>query len=245
MTHSASSVATVSAITLLLPLAASAQSDYTGFNAGIYTSLGMPSAELSRVDPDFFPRTGTLDGSIVSGGVFLGYDYAVGGWIVGSRLSTSLTQTKATDGSLDGSSWCSALACNPSDDISEDFELTMDNRIAIIARAGQVISNGAFVYGLAGVTWADATIEAPDAVINDDFDPNLGAQLSFEEQHTGYVVGLGYEQKLSQSYFIFGEVAYTNFGEEEYVRSDSPTGLAFGDIDLSEFSVNLGLGIRF
>ncbi|RJY08879.1 outer membrane protein [Aurantiacibacter aquimixticola] len=220
-------LAGASGAALAVPAAAQDNSAFTGPRVEALAGFDLTKAG-SDVDNDVDDDDDeSIDGFMY--GVGVGYDFAVGGIVLGAEaeLSTSTADTEVEDGDLE--------------DLGFGARLDTGRDIYIGARAGILANPRTLLYVKGGYTNARFNFEA------DDGETELETDLDLD----GIRVGAGAEYALSERSFVKLEYRYSNYSEGEFDFSeddffDDDTGESGRfDADLDRHQVALGVGLRF
>lgn len=191
--------------------------DWSGLYAGLHIGLG--TGVMVEDEPNIIPNAGAL-AALGLGDDEFGYEPS--GLLAGAQIG-GLFQTGMFVLGLQGDvSWANLTGdyLTPPDPTD-----TMDVQwlANLTGRAG-VAFDQVLVYGLAGLamagvenTWEGETVQA-----------------SF----TGYTVGIGAAIQLDEAWSIFGEYAFSSYGEETFEFAD-PDDNVSTDLTLSTFKVGL------
>jgi len=164
-----------------------------------------------------------LDQSIedVTYGVGVGYDFAMGGMVLGlegefmeSEAKTEFDTTGFTDYGVG------------------NIEAGRD--LYVGARAGVLVTPSTLVYAKGGYTNARFNLLATDNTTDTETDLDLD----------GWRVGGGIEQAFGKNLYVKGEYRYSNYKEGEV---EAPSGLESDrfDVDLDRHQILMGVGYRF
>ena len=188
---------------------------------------GLAGFDISTVgsseDDEFDNTDESIDGFMY--GVGVGYDFAIGGAVIGVEAELTDSTAKFED--------------------STDFGGTLDygagRDIYIGARAGVLVSPNALIYAKGGYTNASYDILASDDTTE------LEADLDLD----GFRIGAGAEYAMSENTFVKLEYRYSNYSEGE-LDFDGDDIFDGGDDDSNRFDVDLdrhqvvlGFGFRF
>lgn len=161
----------------------------------------------------------SVDG--VTYGVGVGYDFAVGGMILGLEGEWTESSAQSDYDTTDFTTFG-----------VENVEVGRDFYVG--ARVGAEIVPGTLLYAKGGYTNARYNILATDNSTDVDSDIDLD----------GWRVGLGIEEKLSDNIYAKVEYRYSNYEEGEV---EAPSGLESDrfNVDIDRHQVMAGLGVRF
>ncbi|WP_323014532.1 outer membrane protein [Devosia sp.] len=174
------------------PIATYAPSfSWTGFYAGANVGYGWGNVSVSVPGaPDYALRG-------FGGGIHAGYNYDVGGFVLGAEADFSLSDMNYTEvfGGLTSS-------------------LRVENFGSIRARVGLPVDRfmpyvtGGFAYGTGS------------------FNASMGA-LSWSERqtHTGWTIGAGAEYAATDNVILRAEYLYTDLGSRNYLSAGIPGGI--------------------
>tara|TARA_E500000305_G_scaffold58953_1_gene47078 strand:+ start:593 stop:1258 length:666 start_codon:yes stop_codon:yes gene_type:complete len=174
----------------------------------------------SSVDID---NADELDQSIedITYGAGIGYDFAVGGVVLGIEGEYMESEAKTEFDTADFSGFGVG-----------NVEAGRD--IYVGARAGILATPNTLVYAKGGYTNARFDLLATDNTTDTETDLDLD----------GWRVGAGIEHALSENLFIKGEYRYSNYEEGEV---EAPSGLESDrfDVDMDRHQILMGVGYRF
>jgi outer membrane immunogenic protein len=155
-------------------------------------------------------------------GVQAGYDFAVGGAVLGIEAEYSDSEAKVDVESGD----------------VENFgfgRVSAGRDLYIGARVGTMLSPDAMIYAKAGYTNAKYNFLASDGT----------TEFSQDLDTDGYRLGAGVEYGLSSNAFFKLEYRYSNYSDAELdFEGDAPDTENF-DIDLDRHQIVAGVGLRF
>ena len=188
---------------------------------------GVVGYDISKVgdteDDDFGDSDESIDGFMY--GVGVGYDFAIGGAVIGveAELSDSTAKEEGRE------------------DLGTRFDYGAGRDIYLGARAGILAGPNALLYVKGGYTNASYDILASDN------ETELEADLDLD----GFRVGAGAEYAMSENTFVKLEYRYSNYSEGE-LDFDGDDIFDGGDDDSNRFDVDLdrhqvvlGFGFRF
>jgi len=210
-------LAAASVAALAAPAAAQNENTFTGPRVealvGYDSSEPGSTVDIPNVDESF-------DG--VNYGAGIGYDFDMGGAVVG--VEAEYMESDAKTGDFDTSGFATYGIAN--------VEAGRD--IYVGARAGFKVGPNSLVYAKGGYTNAKYNVLATDNTT--DTQTNLKVD--------GWRVGAGAEVALNNNLFVKGEYRYSNYAGGEI---ESPTGLESDnfDVDLDRHQFVVGLGARF
>ncbi|MGB3167235.1 MAG: porin family protein [Alteraurantiacibacter sp.] len=216
---------TVTAVAM--PAAAQDNSAFTGPRVEIVGGYDISNAG-SSVDNDVNEDDDqSIDGFMY--GVGLGYDFAVGGAVLGveAELSDSTAETEFRNGDLE--------------DLGLGTRVGAGRDIYLGARAGILVNPNTLVYAKGGYT--NATY---DLLLSDNVDER---EADFDLD--GFRVGAGAEYAMSENSFVKLEYRYSNYSSAELDRVDDDFfdedmgDVDLGEIDLDRHQVTVGVGFRF
>lgn len=191
-------MAAIAATTIATPAMAQDSDDNTGARVAIVTGI-------DAVDID-----GTEEGLLY--GITAGYDFDLGGAVVGVEAELNDSTVGASDTDL--------LVAGDS------LEVDAERDIYVGVRLGASLGGGGLVYAKAGYTNARLGTEYNDGTTT----VNLGDNLD------GYRLGVGGEFPISDSAFIRAEYRYSDYGELEV--GGTPAGI---DVSRHQGVVALGM----
>lgn len=206
-----------------------AQSNTDAFTGFRLEAIGGYDTTSADNDGDFSPGTQDrfddgsgegLDGFVY--GLGAGYDFAVGGAVLGIEGEI----TDSTAGETDND------AFGPGSRAS--FEAERD--LYIGARVGVPVSPQALLYARGGYTNARFGLDADDgAGFAQDFDATLD----------GFRVGAGVEYLLGRNVYGKVEYRYSNYSDLEVDVADTNVNFSDFDVNTDRHQVVAGVGIRF
>ncbi|RIV88670.1 porin family protein [Aurantiacibacter xanthus] len=212
-------IAGLSSIALATPAMAQDGSAFTG--PRIEGIIGYDSVRPgSTTDID---NADDIDQSIddVAYGVGVGYDFAVGGAVLGlegewieSEAKTNYNTTNLTNFGV------------------SNIDAGRDLYVGV--RAGVPVTPSTLLYAKGGYTNARMNVLATDNTTD------VGTNVDLD----GWRLGAGVEQQFGQNFFGKVEYRYSNYGKGQFT---APSGAASDrfDVDLDRHQVMLGLGYRF
>ncbi|WP_137679521.1 outer membrane protein [Aurantiacibacter suaedae] len=212
-------IAGLSSVALATPAMAQDNSTFTGPRiegiVGYDSTRPGSSTDIDNVDD--------IDQSIddVAYGVGIGYDFAMGGAVLGVEGEYIESEAK-TD--YDTTNFDNFGVSN--------IEAGRDLYVGV--RAGVLATPSTLVYAKGGYTNARMNVLASDNTTDIDTDVNLD----------GWRVGGGVEQAFGENFFGKLEYRYSNYEKGEF---EAPSGLESDrfDVDLDRHQVMLGVGYRF
>lgn len=201
-------------------MAQDADGDFSGFRAqavGGYDSLEAGSS----VDDDGNDNNDqSMEG--ITYGVAAGYDFDLGGAVVGveAELSDSTAKTEFEDGDFEGFGFGRV-------DAGRDLYLG--------ARIGAKVAPDALLYAKGGYTNAKLNVLSNDGTteLREDFDLD------------GWRAGAGVEYSINPSTFLNVEYRYSKYNEAEVDFDGALADSDRFDIDLDRHQIMAGLGVRF
>ncbi|QLC25512.1 porin family protein [Parasphingopyxis algicola] len=206
-----------------------AQTDGDAFTGFRLEALGGYDSTNADNDGDFSPGTQDrfddgsgegLDGFLY--GIGVGYDFAVGGAVLGIEGEwTDSTAGETDDGAFGAGS-------------SASFEAERDFYVG--ARVGVPVASQALLYAKGGYTNARFGLDADDgAGFAQDFDATLD----------GFRVGAGIEYLLGRNVYGKVEYRYSNYSDLEVDVADTNINFDDFDVNTDRHQVLAGVGIRF
>lgn len=148
-------------------------------------------------------------------------DYDASGWLAGAQIGFRQQMDVFVLG-LQTDLSLANLSTDPDDDTSG----TLDWYGSTTIRAGVAATDAVLVYGLAGVAYGGMTAESLDETL--------------DNTHLGWTAGLGAEVAVTDNVSLFGEYAYTSFGDETYLFDAGES-----DLNASFHTVKAGLNFSF
>lgn len=200
--------------------AAAQDSTAGGFWAGVTGGYDVSSAGSSIDDDSTEDNDQSIEG--VAYGVQAGYDFDLGGAIVGveAEYADSTAKTEFEDGDFEGFGFGSVAA---------------GRDLYVGARIGTMLSPNAMIYAKAGYTNAKYEVLANDGT----------TEFTQDIDTDGYRLGAGVEYGLSSNAFVKLEYRYSNYSDAEIdFEGDAPDTESFG-IDTDRHQVMAGVGVRF
>ncbi len=193
------------------------------FESGPYLGLGLGGGQLKDTlqwgpdwryeDPDDWdgvpsPHTHTVKKSGMLGGVYGGYNWRVGQWILGIEGDASGSSIKRTE--------------TIHSDVEDGFEGRFDYKyrmpwlLTLRPRVGFVIGDSFMLYGTAGLAVAKVKMSLKGEE-TDLLDGSRNA-LDYSQSDTmhGWVAGAGFEYAISESWHLRGEYLHADFKKAEY-----------------------------
>lgn len=172
--------------------------DWAGAYAGAtlgYVLSGDERVGFSDASDNFIGDVGKVDLSGVTGGVRLGYRMQRDAWVFGVELGY---EAMGVDGDV------------TFDNAVGDGTITsnVDNVMALRFKTARVINEQTLFYGIAGVARGKFSYDLAGTV-------PPAADTSKSYSHSGYVLGLGVERKLSDRLSVTGEWEYGRFGKTD------------------------------
>lgn len=234
------------AISSIAAGSAMAQSSKTNAWEGAYAQVGVgygtvtpslqngtASVPANFVAPGYPGFTGTTSGANLNnlntavGNIAAGYNFAIDStWVVGLGISYDPSASSGATGQL--------LLKSPSGTLlnTQNATYQMKNVYSITVNPGYAIDKDKLAYLMLGYTGATIGLSSQNIPYNTT---NL----------TGYTVGLGYKQMVTQSIYVLGEAKYASYGQK------TASSTAFGVVPVSNsVSANgaeflVGVGYRF
>ena len=157
----------------------------------------------------------------------VGYNYGISDkYTLGIAASYSLGASSAASGTFTAA--VPALYGGPS---TKWFNYQLKNIWSVTLNPGYAIDKDSLVYGKVGVTGTTMGIN--------------GQTANYQTENlTGYVLGLGYKQMVTQSIYVLGEVNYAGLSTKTATIATS-SGPLTGNIGGSGYDIIVGLGYRF
>jgi len=197
--------------------------DWSGLYAGLHIGLG--SGVMVEQDSGVTPAgVGTLGGLGLADDE---YGYEPSGFLAGAQVG-ALYQTGMFVLGVQGDvSWTNLEGgyLEPGFDESTTDVATIDWIANLTGRAG-VAFDQVLLYALAGVSMAGVSI---------DYEPTNPSNT-----HMGYTIGIGGAIQIDDSWSVFAEYAYSDYGQETYNFDGDEY-----DLDLSISTVKVGLNYSF
>jgi outer membrane immunogenic protein len=215
---------------------ANAQSTKTNAWEGFYAEAAVGYAAfsptisgaslLSPLAPNnpFPVTTQQQDINTATNKIGIGYNYGISDkYTLGIAASYSLGASSKASGTF--------TATTPYGPSTKWFNYQLKNIWSVTVNPGYAIDKDSLVYGKVGVTGNTMGINGQTA----DYQT---------ANFTGYVLGLGYKQMVSQSIYVLGEVNYANLSTKTANISTS-SGPLTGNLGGSGYDIIVGLGYRF
>ena len=154
----------------------------------------------------------------------VGYNYGISDkYTLGIAASYAIGASSAASGTF--------TATSPLGASTKWFNYQLKNIWSVTLNPGYAIDKDSLVYGKVGVTGVTMGLNGQTA---DYQTTNL----------TGYVLGLGYKQMVTQSIYVLGEVNYAGLSTKTATIATS-SGPLTGNIGGSGYDILVGLGYRF
>ena len=225
--------ALVLAMTGILATNANAQSTKTNAWEGFYAEAAVGYAAFSptitgaslQSPLGTFPvTTQQKDVNTATNKIGLGYNYGINDkYTLGIAASYALGASSAASGTF--------TAATPLGPSTKWFNYQLKNIWSVTLNPGYAIDKDSLVYGKVGVTGTTMGIN--------------GQTANYQTTNlTGYVLGLGYKQMVTQSIYVLGEVNYAGLSTKTATIATS-SGPLTGNIGGSGYDVLVGLGYRF
>jgi outer membrane immunogenic protein len=184
-----------------------------GAYAGVHAGYGWGSADMSC---DLGVCVGSMDTSGALGGGQIGYNWNLGGVILGVEADLAFTNIEG-DSFFGGKNQASEL----------------DWMATVRGRAGMLIRDNMLVYGTAGVVWGGWDDSATPIVV-----PHRWSTV-----YTGYTVGGGIESIITRNVSVKLEYLFVDFGDATHKWTDSGlSGTATFDHEVH--TVRLGVNFK-
>lgn len=225
------------AVTSIAAGSAMAQSSKTNAWEGFYGQVGVG---YGTITPGIQNGTAKVAGSPVTlstnatnvnnlntgvANIAAGYNYGINDkWIVGLGLSYDPGASSTATGTLNLSYGGTKLG-------STNATYQFKNVYSVTVNPGYAIDKDKLAYMMLGYTGATVGLSSPDIPYNT---VNL----------TGYVVGLGYKQMVTQSLYMLGEVKYASYGQKTASIAGSGVTLS-NSISANGAELLVGVGYRF
>ena len=225
--------ALVLAMTGVLATNANAQSTKTNAWEGFYAEAAVGYAAFSPTitGASLQSALGTLpvttqqkDVNTATNKIGVGYNYGINDkYTLGIAASYSLGASSAASGTF--------TAATPYGPSTKWFNYQLKNIWSVTLNPGYAIDKDSLVYGKVGVTGTTMGLN--------------GQTANYQTTNlTGYVLGLGYKQMVTQSIYVLGEVNYAGLSTKTATIATS-SGPLTGNIGGSGYDVLVGLGYRF
>jgi outer membrane immunogenic protein len=194
---------------------------YIGGHAGIATGDTQDDPNLPIGPSNLLSTDFTMNGALYGGQI--GYNWQMGLLVLGIEGSLS-------GSSIQGNSACVAIL---------ECKRDIDWLATVTGRVGYAMGR-TLLYGMAGVAWAD---------VNTDVSIVGVPILSGGDTHTGWIVGFGFEQALSQHISVRVEYAHIDLGNAGHGLSGvgplAGIGTVLNDsVDLKLDTIRLGVNVK-
>lgn len=170
---------------------------YAGLTLG-YAVAGKERVGFSDLSDAYLGDVGDVDLTGLTGGVRIGYRWQRDAWVFGPELGFEVGNV---DDTLDFSNQTGAGS------VTSEVRSVMALRV----KAGRQINEDTLLYGIVGIAHGRFAYEV-DATSIGSVSPVNG---SAKYDHTGFVVGLGVERRLSDRLSLTGEWEYAEFGKTD------------------------------
>jgi outer membrane immunogenic protein len=190
---------------------------WTGFHAGLGAGGSYNSADIYSEGYDydwddnyFFQSLNSDDGEFGwFGTAETGFDWQFGSWVVG--VGANYDASHGEDIFAD-KYWDDTDGTCSEDDFGCSFtykshELTIGDTWALTARLGMLVNPRTLVYGLAGYSEAEISVNGFYGV-DDDF----STTINDTDWRSGFVVGAGAETMLNEHVSLKGEYRFARYG---------------------------------
>lgn len=192
---------------------------YVGATLG-YVVNGRERVGFSDSADNYIGDVGDVDLSGVTGGVRLGYRIQRDAWVFGAELGY---EAMGVDGDV---SYSSTVGTGT-------ITSNVDNVLALRFKTARVIDENMLFYGIAGVARGKFSYDLSGTAV-------AASDTSASYNHSGYVLGLGVERKLSERLSVTGEWEYGRFG-----KTDLDLGGAITRATPKYNQLRLGVNYRF
>ncbi len=192
---------------------------YVGGTLG-YVISGDERVGFSDAADNYVGDVGNVDLSGVTGGIRLGYRIQRDAWVFGAELGYEAMGVEG-DVSYDNAVGAGTITSN------------VDNVLALRFKTGRVVSEDTLFYGIAGIARGKFSYDLAGTAV-------AAADTSESYSHSGYVLGLGVERKLSERLSVTGEWEYGRFG-----KTDLDLGGAVTRATPKYNQLRLGVNYRF
>jgi outer membrane immunogenic protein len=252
----------VAAAATVVASSAMAQSAFQGFYGQIATGyesnqLGSISSTSTESNPvNGSGNTGSASSQSFGGApivVGLGYNFAVAPkWVLGVGADYSiLSQTSSTfSANING-------ADLPAGTTATGNTVKVGNRFNIFLAPGYEIDKDKLVYLKAGYSSVQATNNPGNSATLPGYGTYSNSQLGVTNQASqsktvsGYIVGLGYKQMITNGLYAFGEANYMSYSKPSFSGTQTYTDGTVGTINnsstgsLSAYQLLVGVGYKF
>jgi outer membrane immunogenic protein len=222
------------------PVVASQSVDWNGFYIGINGGYAGGTFEHPFTITDPTPPPTTIgDGSIdvtaggFVGGVQAGYNFDVGGFVVGLEADAQGSTVEGRVGINGTLGPAPGLPFDLSAGTNLDWFGTLRGRVG-------VTMDQALIYGTGGLAYGRTT-----SSIEGEFGGGAPFDVSVENDRVGWTVGAGIEYALTDSLSLKTEYLYTDLGTEELVSGSLGGFDATLDSTVAFHTVRAGLNFQF
>lgn len=221
MTKAFALLVATSAAALATPaMAQDADAPFTGPRIGITAGWdSIQAGSSSDIDNEPGNNDQSIDG--VAYGVNLGYDFDLGGAVVGieGEYTDSTAKTEFNNGDFEGFGFGKV-------DAGRD--------LYIGARVGAKVAPDVLLYAKGGYTNAKLNI----------LNNNGTAETNYDYKIDGWRAGAGVEYAISGNTYMNVEYRYSNYSDGDVIRPNGTTGVDL-NIDTDRHQIMAGLGMRF
>ena len=193
---------------------------WTGFYAGVHGGYGW--SRFTGSDPSGSGATGIVDAKGALGGVQLGYNFQIGGFVLGAEGDYSLADVRF--------SVASPFITGGYISLKNDYFATLAGRV------GYAIDRF-LVYGKGGVAWTRDRWNVSNGV---------GGTANGNFNRTGFVVGGGAEYAIWNDFSVKAEYNYLEFKSiTEGLTTSGGLTAAPANVALKTHLIKVGLNYRF
>lgn len=208
---------------VVAPVAEVSYGDWSGAYVGAtlgYVVAGNERVGFSDAADAYLGDVGEVDLTGPTAGIRLGYRVQRDAWVFGVELGYEAMNVDG-DVSFDNAVGIGTITSN------------VENVLALRFKTARVIDEQTLVYGIAGLARGKFSYDL-DGVVPPAADTSVGYH------HSGYVLGLGVERRLSERLSVTGEWEYANFG-----KTDLDLGGVVTRATPKYHQLRLGLNYRF
>jgi outer membrane immunogenic protein len=196
--------------------------NWTGLYVGGHIGPGWSDSSVSRHDGPPGPPGFNLstDPSGLLGGAQVGYDWQTGHWVFGLVADASLAAINGEDEELTG---------GPPAAFRTEYQWLATIR----ARAGFLLNPLSLLYIHGGFASANINLHGIHGAGPWAFETN-------DKNHSGWVLGIGWEKQMTQNVSLFAEYSFMHFDRHSFTPSGPP-----GDISHTNKLNVVKLGANF
>jgi outer membrane immunogenic protein len=193
---------------------------WTGFYAGVHGGYGW--SHFTGSDPSGAGGTGTADARGALGGLQLGYNFQIGGFVIGAEGDYSFADVRYR--------LASPFATGGDISLKNDFFATLGGRLGYAF-------DRFLVFGKGGVAWTRDRWDVTDGA---------GGTANGTFNRTGFVVGAGVEYAVWESLSVKAEYNYLEFRPiTEALNAGGGLTVTPANVGLQSHLIKVGLNYRF